>query len=156
MDCYETPRRLGFELKKIDKLILRCLKSRMIENGHDEVTIMHGYILGYLYKNSDKSVCQRDIEKEFGITKSTVATILKLMEKKGYLTRLNSMKDGRLKKLMLTEAGIKTHLETIEIIDRIHTELENGITDDEKREFERILQKMENNINIMNKKEDIT
>ena len=137
---------LGFQLKKIDKLILRTLQSRMRTEGFDEVSIVHGYILGYLYHNADRTIYQRDIEKEFGITKSSVATILKLMEKKGYIERNTEENDGRFKKISLTDLGIQTHLSTVKIIQSIHKELEFGISEEEKKVFMSTLNKMEQNI----------
>ena len=44
---------------------------------------MHGWIIGYLYRHRDTPVFQRDIEREFSITRSTVTNILQLMERKG-------------------------------------------------------------------------
>lgn len=51
--------------------------------GLDEVTLMHGWIMGYLYHNQGKAVYQKTIESDFNIRRSTVTTILQLMEKKG-------------------------------------------------------------------------
>lgn len=146
----EPKKSIGFQLKRIDNLILRYLHTKIAEAGFDEVTTMHGYILGYLYCNSQNVVYQRDIEKNFGITKSTVTSILKLMEKKGYLIRESCIMDGRLKKISLTDLGIKTHLEIIEIINEVHKEVEEGISPKERETFEKILHKMEENINKIN------
>ena len=49
----------------------------------DEVTVMHGWILAYLEDNREREIYQKDIEGKFGINRSTVTNIVKLMEKKG-------------------------------------------------------------------------
>ena len=57
----------------------------------------------HLYRHREEQVFQRDIEREFSITRSTVTNILQLMERKGYIERRSVPQDARLKKLVLTE-----------------------------------------------------
>lgn len=77
--------------------------------GVDEVTIMHGQILGYLYRCSraETPVYQRDLEETFHITRSSVTGVVQLMERKGYIQRRSVQGDGRLKELFLTDRGIQ-------------------------------------------------
>ncbi len=143
---------MGFEIKGMDHVIKRHLNDRLAAAGFDEVTIMHGWIMGYIYRNSDREIYQKDIENNFHIARSSVTNIIKLMEKKGYVTRTTVERDARLKRLELTELGMKMQLETIRIIDGFNADMETGITNEEKEVFYRILDKMKSNIE--NKKED--
>ena len=135
-----------FEFKRMNNLVVRHLHAKMAEEGFDEVTIMHGWILGFLCNNSDKDICQKDIEDEFCIAKSTVTNILKLMEKKGYVTRVTDEHDARLKILRLTDEGMEIHQKTIEVIDNLHRQLETGITDDERECFYTVVKKIKENM----------
>ena len=83
------------------------------ENDVEQATPMHGWIIGYLYRHRDTPVFQRDIEREFSITRSTVTNILQLMERKGYIERRSVPQDARLKQLVLTEEGICFHEKTM-------------------------------------------
>ena len=47
----------------------------------------NGYIISYLCENEDKNIFQRDIEREFDLSRSTVSTILKELEKDGLINR---------------------------------------------------------------------
>ena len=94
-----------FQFKQMDNQIMRYIHMKMSQDGFDEVTVMHGWILGFLYCNSDRKICQKDIEDQFCIAKSTVTNILKLMEKKGYVTRVSGEHDARTKILHLTAEG---------------------------------------------------
>ena len=47
----------------------------------------NGYIISYLCENEDKNIFQRDIEREFDLSRSTVSTILKELEKEGLIER---------------------------------------------------------------------
>ena len=78
---------IGHEIKAIDHLMQRKMIMTASRSGLDKVTIMHGWIIGYLILNLDRDIYQKDIESEFAISRSTVTNILKLMEKKGYITK---------------------------------------------------------------------
>lgn len=137
---------LSFEFKRMNNLMSRYIHSGLISGGFDEITIMHGWILGFLYGNRNRKIYQRDLENRFGIAKSTVTNILKLMEKKGYVTRVEDADDARLKQLRLTKLGEDTQQETIRVLDEINKGMEDGITDDEKEVFYSIVDKLRKNM----------
>ena len=96
----ETPDRyLGPRIK----FLYHAFNRKFRANGVEELTSMHGRILGYLYWSRPKDVYQKDIEEHFNITRSSVAGIVKLMEQKGYILRQSVQGDARLKKLSLTD-----------------------------------------------------
>lgn len=96
---------IGHEIKATNHIIQRKMLETVSKQGLDEITFMHGWIIAYLYDNLNKDIFQKDIETEFGISRSTVTNIVKLMEKKGYITRVSVENDARLKKLVLTDKG---------------------------------------------------
>ena len=71
---------LGPMIHQIDRLMFRNLSSRVRAEGLDEVTLMHGWVMRYLYENRDRVICQKDIEHTFDIRRSTVTNIIQLME----------------------------------------------------------------------------
>lgn len=81
--------------------------GRYMENYacRGDVTAKNGWIIMYLHKNRDKVVYQKDLEKEFNITRSTASKVVILMEKKGLVERLSVEGDARLKQLVLTDRG---------------------------------------------------
>lgn len=93
---------LGPMIHQIDRLMFRNLSSRVRAEGLDEVTLMHGWVMRYLYENRDRVICQKDIEHTFDIRRSTVTNIIQLMEKKGYVERRSVPGDVRLKCVSLT------------------------------------------------------
>ena len=101
----------------------------------DKLTLMHGWIIAYLYDHHDEDVYQKDIENAFSIARSTVTSILKLMEKKNYITRESVESDARLKKLVLTETGIELHYKIENMITKNETLLDSLLTKEEKKQF---------------------
>lgn len=97
-------RKVGRELKRLNNLMSRRFE-RDWKCCMEDATVMHGWILVYIETNEPREVFQRDIEREFNIAKSTATSILKLMERKGLITRASVEYDERLKRLCLTDKG---------------------------------------------------
>ena len=98
---------IGPQVHKMDRSISKLLEARVKAEGLDEVTLMHGWILRYLYEHQDAEIYQKDIEKYFGICRSGVTNIIQALEKKGLVCRASVESDARLKKVMLTEEDAK-------------------------------------------------
>lgn len=68
-----------------------------------ETTNSTGWAIAYIGDRPEKDVFQRDLEKEFGITRSTASKNIDILERDGFITRQRVEHDARLKKLALTE-----------------------------------------------------
>lgn len=137
---------LGKAIHELDNLIFRNMLAQGRKYGYDQVTVMNGWIVKYLVLNQDKDIFQKDIEKEFGITKSTVAGIIKLMEKKGFIERISVPRDARLKKLVLTDKG-REYEDKMGTQFRLDEQMyRENITDEELCIFIRVLNKIKKNI----------
>lgn len=151
----EMDNRVGFMIHKLDMGVKKVLEAKLQAAGYDEVTLMHGWILKYLYDNRDRDVFQRDIEKQFSIGRSTVTTIIQLMEKRELIRRESVEQDARLKKVLLTEKGYKHHDLVEESIYGIHKQIMTNITDEEKRIFLDIVQRMDENLRTLKMTDNI-
>ncbi len=98
-------RHVGGEIRVLSNLIKRCMDDGM----PPETTGMQGWIIGFLHRNEDRDMFQRDVEAEFNIRRSTATGILQLMEKNGFLLREPVAYDARLKKLVLTPKALAVH-----------------------------------------------
>ncbi|MBR5520462.1 MAG: MarR family transcriptional regulator [Oscillospiraceae bacterium] len=69
---------------------------------------MQARMLGFIAmrNKADAKVYQRDIEAEFKIRRSSVTSVLNTMEKNGYILRMPSDTDARLKEIILTEKAV--------------------------------------------------
>ena len=88
------------------------------------------------------SYIQKDIESEFAISRSTVTNILKLMEKKGYITRASVASDARLKKIALTDKGIQTAVMLKKAVEENAKNFDRLLENDEKETFLRLVKKL--------------
>lgn len=141
----EDCRRVGFEVKRLDHLMSRCIEAGVKAEGIDEITLMNGWIMRYLYENKGNDVFQKDLEKHFSIGRSTVTGIIKLMEKKDLIRREAVEHDARLKKVILTEKGIEAHEKIEEMITRMNQQMIEGIAEEELEVFLCVIKKLREN-----------
>lgn len=140
-DC-EAPQVIPAQMRRVNNLIGRKINTYRRANGVEDVTPMHGWILRYLYKNRDREIFQRDIEREFSITRSTVTNILQLMERKGYILRESVPQDARLKRLVLTDAGAQANEKVLLSLRQTDAFVEGLLTEEEREEMMRLLGKL--------------
>ena len=139
---WESPQVIPAQIRRVDNLIFRKINQFARENGVEQATPMHGWIIEYLYRHRDTPVFQRDIEREFSITRSTVTNILQLMERKGYIERQSVPQDARLKRLVLTEKGACIREKTMQALHQTDEFVESLLTPEENAELLRLLNKL--------------
>ena len=139
---WDGPQVIPAQLRRVDNLIFRRLNQFSRANGVEQTTPMHGWIIEYLYRHRDEPVFQRDIEREFSITRSTVTNILQLMERKGYIERRSVPQDARLKQLVLTEEGTRFHEKTMLSLHQTDEYVASLLTEEENAQLLRLLNKL--------------
>lgn len=139
-------RRLGRDIHALDNMIGRKVKNLKPFQYVESITGTNGWIIGYLATHMDQDVCQRDLEKEFSITRSTTSKVIKLMEQKGLIERQTMLQDARLKKLTPTRKALELHQEVVGEMDKIESELQKGFTEEELTHFVSFIERMKNNL----------
>lgn len=138
--------------RKIGKRI-RCTSTkikRVIENLDsirklDNISGTNGFIIVFIYK-SKEDIYQKDIEKEFGITRSTASNIISLMEKKNLIIRKKVDNDARLRKLILTEEAKEYARAVLRDLEKFEALITNDISEEELDIFCNVLEKIEDNL----------
>ena len=138
--------KVGFEIRRLDHTISRTSEAWVKAEGIDEIPLMNGWIMRYLYENRKKDIFQKDIEKFFSIGRSTVTNIIQILEKKGYVRRESVEYDARLKKVILTEQGIESHEKIEAIIGCLNHRMIQGIEDDDLQVFLRVADQIRRNV----------
>lgn len=103
-------------------------------------------ILRYLAAVDGECVSQRDIEREFGIRRSTVTSVLQLMEKNGFIRRFRDEKDGRLKRIEITDAGIDANCRVRGTVTAFEERLVKDLTAERRTQLFEILTELENSL----------
>lgn len=93
-------------------------------------------------KSKQEDVFQRTIEEEYQIRPSSVTSILKLLEKNGYIMRESVPEDARLKKLLLTKSGEAIREQIKMVIDEEDNRVMSMLTIEEQDHLFHILTKL--------------
>lgn len=139
-------RKVGFAIRQQNTAFTRRFLQDGIAEGLDEVTIMHGWVMGYLHHNEDREIYQKTLESEFGIGRSSVASLVKLMESKGYIRREAVPGDARLKKIVLTPEGRATALRVKSTLDGMEQDILKDISLEELRIYFSVADKIVHNL----------
>lgn len=137
---------IGYEIKILENIIERKIISESKINERCLVTLMQGKILGYLFKNKDTTIYQKDIEKTFKIRRSTASGVLQTMEKNGLIIRADSSEDARSKKIILTETSIQKGKEIKNKMINFEKMLRKDIEQNDIDIFFKVINKVKNNI----------
>ncbi len=137
-------RHIGKEMDIISNKIRRKMDNEISQYG---ITNVQGKIMGFLYFESRKrDIFQKDIEHDLKIRSSSVTSVLKLMEKNGYIKRISVNYDARLKKIILTEKGDAIRKNVYRTIVSVEEKVQNCLTHEELQFLLAILNKLNRNL----------
>lgn len=139
-------RKIGIDIHRLDNRIRRCVQRTASQHEMEAVSGTNGRIIRFLSEHADRDVYQKDLEGEFGITRSTASRVLRLMEHKGLLERQSVPHDARLKKLVLTERSRRVLQEMCQTGMTIDARLLRGFLPEEVQTLYGFLDRMFQNL----------
>ena len=139
--------KLGLDISKINHIISRKMDASVINAIDDNLTISQAYVIDFIsIEGKNKEIFQKDLEREFDLKRSSVSLMLNNMEKSDLIERVPVTEDARLKKIVLTEKSKKIYEKISIAIDSIENRLSEDITQEEIEVFQRVLEKIRNNL----------
>ena len=135
----EKERKISFVLREIHNQIKLVIHKTAPVHEKAPKTQLQGGILGYLYHHQEQPVYQRDLEREFRISRATATNTLQVMEREGLIARKALDKDARLKRIQMTEEAFRGHMQVeahMQMMDRLMLE---GMSESEVAELYRLL-----------------
>lgn len=97
----------------------------------------------YIYNN--ENITQRQLANKVSSTEPTVVRLIQKMEYDGFLYRMGSGEDKRIKYLKLTEKGLKTCVDLDPIVEKYKNDIVAGVSEDELQILTAVLDKMIDN-----------
>lgn len=138
---------IGFEINRLSIEIRRCLDSRLTGYGLDaHATPIQTHIIGYLATHEDQEIYQKTLEAAFGTRRSTISSILQLMEKNDLIRRTSVPGDARLKKIVLSDRGREIFERTGCEIRHLEQTLAQNLSQEEITRFFHIMGIIRNNL----------
>lgn len=136
--------KIGIELRYLNNLIRRYVDNKLHKKYIDSVTGTNGWIIGYIAAHGD--VYQKDLETEFGITRSTASKVVGLMVQKGLIEHRSVPQDARLKKLVLTDKALELSKLMNQDHEAVEQTLKKGFTEEELVNLHAYIERMKQNI----------
>lgn len=134
---------IGFYLslikKKMDKHMNEGLKKYDLTKAQRD-------ILGYLHFTDKNPVIQKDIEEHFHISNPTVTGILNRLEQKGFIERKQSLKDKRVRTIVLTKKEQDLHEDIENQICLMESKFENALGIEKQKQLLEILKELAQNL----------
>ncbi|WP_238918517.1 MarR family transcriptional regulator [Clostridium sp. YIM B02555] len=135
---------LGKKINILAKRIHRAIDKEASKYG---ITGVQGRILGFINHNSkNRDIFQKDIEEELDIRRSSVTSVLQLMEKNGFIERVSVSEDARLKKLIITEKGARIQKSVYDSILDFEKSFRDELSEAEMNMFISLLDRLSNKI----------
>lgn len=135
---------IGRKINILSHKIKRRIGKVSLEYG---ISSMQAKILGYIFHQAPKrDIFQKTIEEEFDIRRSSVTSVLSLMEKNGLIERVSVCEDARLKKIILTDKGIEVHKSVYKEIEIVESIIYDSLSKEELELFSEILERLSKKI----------
>lgn len=134
---------IGFLFKQINIQLKKRIDKSLMEY---DLTTSQSRVLFFIYFREKEKTSMKDIEEHLKVTHPTVIGIVKRLEEKGFVTTASDPKDRRVKLVSITPKTTKM----IKKLDRhkrkIDENLLKGFTEQEAKEFRRMLFLIEDNL----------
>lgn len=135
----EEENRISFILRVIHNQIKDIIHKNAPRFDKGPKSQLQGGILGYLFHHRDQPVYQKDLEKEFRISRATATNTLQVMERDGLVVRQSMDKDARLKRIRLTDEAYANHKEIEKHMQMLDRRMLEGMSETEAAELQRLL-----------------
>lgn len=143
--------KISFAMRVIHNQIKDIITKSVPKSDVAPQSQLQGGILGYLFHHTDQPVYQKDIEKEFQISRATATNTLQVMEKNGLILRKSQDKDARLKRITMTEEAAANHARVEAHMQMMDDRMLRGLTDSEIKDLNRYLGVIMNNLEELRK-----
>lgn len=131
---------IGRKINILSHKIKRRIGTVAQEYG---ISTMQAKILGFIfYQSTKRDIFQKTIEEEFDIRRSSVTSVLNLMEKNGLVKRVSVVEDARLKKIILTDKGLDVHKSVYEEIEEVEGIISDSLSEEELELFNELLKRL--------------
>ena len=128
-----------FAIKNFQNTIARNIFNNVkLANCSSPPSMIQAEIIFYLLQNKNQNV--------FKIRRSTISGVLKTLEKKGVIKRLDSSNDARVKKIVLTKEAEDLYVLGLEWFNKLEEKATKDIDAYQITIFLEVLQKMQNNL----------
>ncbi len=135
---------ITYKISYISRILKRHIDQETYKYG---LTVEQGRTILYLHAHKDESIHLTDLENVFHLRKSSLTSLINNLEKNGYVNRVLSKSDLRLKRIELTELGEEKVQLLLQSFKDGENKVREGLSEDESSILLDLLNKVSNNVN---------
>ncbi|MFT8349645.1 MarR family winged helix-turn-helix transcriptional regulator [Clostridium saccharoperbutylacetonicum] len=139
---YNYTKLIGYLIIKGEVCIKRKILNAFLEKGYN-ITFEQWTVLNVLY--AEPGLIQSEIAIRTYKDKTNVTRILDVLSKNGYIVREQHENDRRSLCVYLTDKGIRMFDDLIPCIELLNEQFKKGLSDEELKIFENVLEKIYKN-----------
>ncbi|MFV0558741.1 MAG: MarR family winged helix-turn-helix transcriptional regulator [Enterococcus sp.] len=143
---HKHKRYFGYVIRELDILMGRTIDSEAKKLGLKDIRGPQAKVLRFVFYNSERKIYQKDIEQELALRKASITKMLNGMEENGYIERVVSPRDKRLKQIVLTDKANRTMKNIETMLFDIEAQLTRDISQEEHEQFLQITEKIKHNL----------
>lgn len=138
---------IGGLVKHLHKMFEQAINENMssVNLTRSQMDVL---VYTYFKNKNDIEVNQVDIERDLNLKNPTVTGLISRLEKKEYVKREKSSKGSNYKSIIVTESGKAIIENGKQITDKVEKEIFSVLTNEEKKELTRLIQKVIDNKNV--------
>ncbi|WP_312681567.1 MarR family winged helix-turn-helix transcriptional regulator [Lactococcus taiwanensis] len=103
-------------------------------------------VIAYIAENQDKGLIQKDLAEVFHRRGASITSMLQGLERNGYIERRIPKDNERQKNLYILPKGLSIVQQINQIFDKSESNLISSLTENERVELLRILEKIDQNL----------
>lgn len=145
-------RKGGFLISKIHQLSGRIFARMLKEYGIKEINPSQGRIMFVLWQNDGIPITE--LSQKTSLSKSTLTSMLDRLAKNGFIQREASDKDRRTIHILRTAKDKSFQKQYVEVSKKMSGIFYKGFTETEIGNFEQMLERIFNNLEEMERKEN--
>lgn len=136
-----------FEIKNLQNVIARNIFNDVpLNKFKTPPSMIQVEVIFHLLQNKEREVYQKDLETIFKLRRSTISGVLKTLEKRGVIKRIDSKTDARVKRIIITKEAEDLYVKGLEWMEKIEKKATKGIEKEKLEIFLKVLEQMKNNI----------
>lgn len=105
-----------------------------------------GRVLDYIYNHQDEGIIQKDLADVFNKRGATITSMLKGLEKKGYIERRIPKDNERQKNIYLLSKGEELINDFNEAFSKVESSITDSLTVEERNTLEKLLSKINHSL----------
>ncbi|MGF6355280.1 MarR family transcriptional repressor of mepA [Paenibacillus sp. 4624] len=105
-----------------------------------------GRIIGYIYEHQDEGLIQKNLADVFNRRDATITSMLKGLEKNGYIVRKIPANNERQKNLYVLPKGEKVIQDIEQMFSTVENEIVKSLSEEEQATLIRLLTKVNQNL----------